>query len=111
MPRGVVAFDVVEHVGARRVASYEIASLLRFVARAGCRLEEAGGLEVQHVDFQRREVTFAKTETNALRVITMTPSMERLLRRCIAASAAPDQSVFVTRRAGTFHARRGTGVM
>lgn len=87
-----------------RAASAELAPLIRFVAKAGCRQKEAGGLEVQHVDFQRREATFAKTKTNAPRVIGMTPSMERLLRRCIPAGAAPDRPVFETQRGGRFQA-------
>jgi integrase len=80
---------------ARRAAS-GFGDLIRFAARTGCRQEEAGSLTRQDIDFARGEITFARTKTRSPRVIRMTPALERMLLRWLAAPGPPDQPVFRT---------------
>ncbi len=58
-----------------------LAALWRFLARTGCRQEEAGGLEWGQVDLARGEVTFLRTKTRAPRTIKVKPQVVRDLRR------------------------------
>jgi len=57
--------------------------MVRFLARTGCRQEEAASLEWRHVDLSSRPatVTFAKTKTRAPRVIALSNATVRELSR------------------------------
>lgn len=79
-----------------------LADLFRFIARTGCRQEEAGSLERRQVDFTRGTVTFTKTKTRSPRVIPMTGPVRRVLARALAQPGPPEQPVFRTRDGDRF---------
>nr|WP_255574849.1 site-specific integrase [Caldovatus aquaticus] len=54
--------------------------MIRFLARTGCRQEEAASLEWQDVDLARGTVTFARTKTRSPRVIQLSPRTVAMLR-------------------------------
>jgi integrase len=81
-----------------RAAPKGFAGLLRFLARTGCRQEEAAGLEWAAVDFARGEITFGRTKTRSPRVIEMSPAVRRDL---LAIPRAPASSFVFRSRTGT----------
>ena len=57
-----------------------LAAMGRFLARTGCRQEEAASLEWRQVDLAAGTVTFAKTKTRSPRVIRLKPQALRDLK-------------------------------
>jgi integrase len=62
-----------------RIAPTGIANIMRFLARAGCRLEEAASLEWPEVDLATRTVTFVDTKTRRPRAIEISVQCAREL--------------------------------
>ena len=63
-----------------RLCSPAFGALLRFLARTGCRQEEAASLEWREVDLAAGTVTFARTKTRNPRVIGLSPRTLAMLR-------------------------------
>lgn len=84
------------------VAPKGLKDMLRFLARVGCRQEEAASLEWSQVDLspERPTVTFIKTKTRAPRVIRLSARTANELRRLRPEGAAGH--VFTNRAGGRF---------
>jgi integrase len=64
-------------------------ALWRFLARTGCRLEEAGSLEWWQLDLDQRTCVFADTKTRSPRTIDLTGPTVRDLRRLRRSATSP----------------------
>jgi integrase len=80
----------------------ELAQVWRFIARTGCRQEEAASLEWWQLDLDRSACTFARTKTRSPRTIALSPATVRDLR-CLPRSATSTY-VFRSRRGDRYHA-------
>ncbi|MBX6376437.1 MAG: site-specific integrase, partial [Acetobacteraceae bacterium] len=63
-----------------RLCTPSFGALIRFLARTGCRQEEAASLEWREVDLAASTVTFARTKTRNPRVIQLSPRTVAMLR-------------------------------
>jgi len=88
-----------------QIAPPGLAAMARFLARTGCRQEEAASLEWTQVDLTRHRVTFTRTKTRNPRVIEITAQVARDLSRLPRDRTSP--YVFRSREGDRFLQVRG----